>query len=70
MQLTKKNKNLYRKDLASIDKAIKMLKRNENIKMLNIRHIVSKSKHIIFSQSKSVIQFIKNRFKSIEYFIY
>lgn len=45
----RKNSALNKKDLASIDKVAKIPGRNKNIKMLNIKYILLKNKHTIFS---------------------
>lgn len=45
----KRDPTFDRKDLANIDKAVKMLGRSEDKKMLDIRHIPPKNKHITFS---------------------
>lgn len=48
-----------KKNLASIDETIKMFSKSKNIEMLNIKHILFKSKHIIFSQSRSRFNLFK-----------
>lgn len=48
--------NVFNKrDLASIDKAAKMISQNKNRKMPNIRYIPSKNKYTIFNRSGSGI---------------
>lgn len=56
-----------KKDLASIDKVAKILGRNKDIKMPNIRHLILKSKFTNSSWSRLRIQSIQSRFKLIKF---
>lgn len=63
----KKNLILNKKSLAGINKAIKMLGKNEEIKMWNIRHIFYEIEHTTFSHLRLEIKFIENKFKLIKF---
>lgn len=65
--LDKKDLTLDKKDTASIDEPAEMPCRSENIKMPNIRHILSRNKHTTFSQLRTRILFIQSRFQLIEF---
>lgn len=56
--LEKKDLAFNKKDPAGMNKVAKMLNRNKDIEMLDVKHILFESKHTIFSRSKSEIQSI------------
>lgn len=50
--LNKRNLALDKKDLASIDKFVKMFKRSEDTNMPNIKQKLFENKHTTFSKSR------------------
>lgn len=63
----KKDLIFNKKNLAGINKAIKMLGKNEEIKMWNIGHIFYEIEHITFNHLRLEIKFIENKFKLIKF---
>lgn len=63
----KKDLILTKKDLIGINKVVEISNRNKNIKMSNIRHIISKNKYITSNQLKSEIESIQSKFKLIKF---
>lgn len=61
----KKDPVFNKNNLVSINRVIKILGKNKNIKMQGIKHIILKNKYIIFCRLRLKIQFIKSRFKLI-----
>lgn len=67
VELIGKKKSLYintlnmrdlafdKEDLVTIDEVVEMLEKNKDTKILDIRYIISESKYITFSWSKSRI---------------
>lgn len=64
--LNKKNPALDKKDLASIAEAAKMPNKNKDTKISDVSYILSNSKYMTFSWSRSEIQSIQNKLKLIE----